>query len=64
MILSKTELLKKPAALKKEILRESNFCVEVVKEVRGSTFSENKAALKKSLNMPEGRSPFEKKNEN
>ena len=64
MILSKTELLKKPAALKKEILRKSNFCVEVVKEVRRSSFSENKAALKKSLNMPEGRSPFEKKNEN
>ena len=34
MTLSKTELLKKAAAPKKYIVWKSNYCVEVVKEVR------------------------------
>ena len=44
------------------MLRKSNCCVEVVKEMWRSSFYENKAALKKSLNMPEGKSStaFEK----
>ena len=45
------------------MLRKSNCCVEVVKEVRRSSFSENKAVLKKLLNILEGKSPFEKKEE-
>ena len=61
MTLSKTEILKKAAALKKQMLGKSNCCVEVVKEVWRRSFSENKAALKKLLNMPEGKLPFEKK---
>ena len=52
MTLSKTENFKKAAALKKYILRKSKCCIEVVKEV-WSSFSENKALLKKSLNIPE-----------
>ena len=62
MTLSKTELLKKAAALKKMMLQKSKCCVEVVKEVRRISFFENKAVFKKSLNMPEGKSPiWEKK---
>ena len=61
MALSKTELLKNAAALKKQMLQKSNCCAEVVKEVQKSNFSENKAALKKSLKIPEEKSPFEKK---
>ena len=45
------------------MLRKSNCCVEVVKEVRRGSFSENKAVLKKLLNILEGKSPFEKKEE-
>ena len=62
MTILNTELLKKAAALKKQMLRKSNCCVEVVKEVWRSNFSENKAVLKKSLNIPEGTLPFDKKN--
>ena len=43
------------------MLWKSNCCVEVVKEAWRSSISENKAVLKKSLNMPVGKSPFEKK---
>ena len=53
MTLSKTEILKKVATLKKQMLRKSNCCVEVVKEVWRSSFSENKAVPKKSLIMLE-----------
>ena len=53
MAFSKTELLKKVAALNIYLLWKSNCW--------GSCFSENKAVLKKSLNMREGKSPFEKK---
>ena len=53
MTLSKTENFKKAAALKKYILRKIKCCIEVVKEVWRSSFSENKALLKKSLNIPE-----------
>ena len=60
MTLSKTELLKKSAALKKKMLQKSKCCVEVAKEVWRISF-EYKAVFKKSLNMPEGKSPFEKK---
>ena len=42
------------------MLQKSNCCVEVVKEVWRSSFSD-KDVLKKSLNMPEEKSPFEKK---
>ena len=61
MTLSKTELLKKAAALKKKMLQKSKCCVEVAKEVWRISFFEYKAVFKKSLNMPEGKSPFEKK---
>ena len=61
MTLSKTDLLKEAAALKKQILRKSNCCVKVVKEVWRSSFSKNKAVLKKSRNMSEGKLPFEEK---
>ena len=61
MNISKTELLKKATALKKQMLRKSNCGDEIVKEVWRRSFSENKAILKKSLNMPEENLPFEKK---
>ena len=57
----KRRSLKKATALKKQMLRKNNCCVKVVKKVCRSSYSENKAVLKKSLNMPEGESSFEKK---
>ena len=58
MTVSKTEILKKKQLLWRN---RCNCCVEVGKEVRKRSFSENKAVFKKSLNMPEGKSLFEKK---
>ena len=43
------------------MLWKSNCCVEVVKDVWRGSFFENKATLKKSLNMPEGKSLFKKR---
>ena len=62
--LSRTELLKKKQLLWRNRCSERVTVVskvEVVKEVWRSSFSENKAVRKKSLNMSEGKSSFEKK---
>ena len=54
MTLSKTELLKKSSGSEEiDAPKEWLLC--------WSSFSEQKAAPKKSLNMPQGKLPFEKK---
>ena len=61
MTVPETQLIKKAAALKKQLLRKCKpLCQSSYsEEVWRSSFSENKAALKMSLSMLEGKSLFE-----